>query len=158
MARYKVINRAGDYRTDQDVRNVLNYVTSPGKISAGSVLGGAVLPELAADMMECVTDVFHNAEGLRLRHSVLSFSPDEGLSLEAVKAIARDCLSFYEDDYQIISAVHEDREHLHIHFVMNTTNYNTGSKYCGTKKDYYDFLGHIDAHLIPYGTHVESGK
>ena len=158
MAVYKVINKSGNYRTDRDVRNVVKYVTSPKKIREGGITGGAVLPEIAADAMECVTRAFHNTEGLHLRHSVLAFYPEEGLSPDDVKEVARDCLSFYEDDYQILAAVHEDREHLHIHLVMNTTNYNSGSKYAGTKKDYYDFLDHLNRILAPYGTHVVAEK
>lgn len=151
-------NKSGNYRTTQDVRSVIDYVTSPQKVHKDGVLGGAVLPEIAAEAMECVTNVFYNTEGLRLRHSVLSFSPTEGLTADDVKEIARDCLTFYEDKYQILAAVHEDREHLHIHFAMNTTNYNDGSKYPGSRKDFYDFLGHINSLLCSYGTHVKLEK
>lgn len=158
MAIYKVINKSGNYRTAQDVKNVTNYVTSPGKVREDGVSGGAVLPEIAADAMESVTRAYHNTEGLHLRHSVLSFDPKECLSPDDVKEIAQECLSFYKDKYQIISAVHEDRDHLHIHLVMNTTNYTDGSKYPGTRKDYYDFLNYIDNLLAPYHIHVEPEK
>lgn len=64
-------------------------------------------------------------------------------------------IEHYEDKYQIVAAVHEDREHLHIHFGMNTTSYCDGSKYHGTKKDYYDFIRYMDDLTAPYGIHVK---
>lgn len=107
--------------------------------------------------MDAVTELFHNDtdSGPRLRHSVLSFSPDEGLSPAEVKNIASQAIKYYEDKYQIVAAVHEDREHLHIHFGMNTTSYLDGSKYHGEKKDYYDFIKRLNTLTQPHGIRVK---
>lgn len=158
MAIYKVVNEPENYRSAQDVQQVIAYATSPDKVSQNGVFGGAVLPENASEAMECVIAVYHNEGGLCLRHSVLSFSPEDSISLEQAKEIAPECISYYEDEFQILAAVHEDTDHPHIHIVMNTTNYNDGSKYRGTKADYYGFLRHIDEVLRPYGTHVCPAK
>lgn len=158
MATYKVIYSPGDYQTSQDVRNVISYATSPSKTNSDGIFGGAVLPEIAAISMEGITHVFHQEDGLKLRHSVLSFSPKEPVTPRQVKEIAKDCIRYYEDDYQIIAAVHEDRDHLHIHFVMNTTSYRTGRKYRGNKTDYYGFLSHMEQATAPYGIRVKNTK
>ena len=155
MAVYEVINKPGNYRTAQDVERGIRYITSPLKVKPDGVFGGTVLPSCAADAMNCVTNAYHNQEGVRFRHSVLSFAPDEGVSVEQVKEIARRYISYYADSYQIIAAVHEDTPHPHIHFGMNTTSYVDGSKYKGDKKDLYDFEDHIDQMLHRYGTHLK---
>lgn len=107
--------------------------------------------------MNAVTELFHKDTdtGPRLRHSVLSFSPDEGLSPADAKKIASEAIKHYESEYQIVDAVHEDREHLHIHFGMNITSYIDGAKYHGGKKDYYGFISYLNTLTIPYGIHVK---
>ena len=151
MAIYKVINQAGNYRTSRDVEKLIRYITLEDKTPKDGIIGGAVLPENAAEAMNAVTDAYHQERGPRVRHSVLSFSPDEILSERQVKEIAKKCVSYYEDRYQILAAIHEDKEHLHIHFAMNTTSYLDGKKYHGVKKDYFGFMKHIDHCLSPYG-------
>ena len=155
MAVYEVTNSPGDYRTAQDVERGICYITSPWKVKPDGIFGGAVPPSCAADAMNCVTDAYHSKEGVRLRHSVLSFAPNEGVSIEQAKEIAQRCISYYADSYQIIAAVHEDTPHPHIHFGMNTTSYVDGSKYRGDKKDLYDFEDYVDQMLHVYGTHLK---
>ena len=108
--------------------------------------------------MEAVTRIYHRENGTHLRHSVLSFTPDECVTARQVKDIAQQVLTYYQDDYQILAAVHEDKDHLHIHFVMNCVNYRDGSKYRGKKKDYYGFLKHVNGVLHPYGLHAWIAK
>lgn len=156
MASYKVINKAGKYKDNWAIHDVIHYATS--KASADSVFGGAVLPEIAIQSMKGVNRAYHKDKGTRLRHSVLSFSPNEGVTLHQVKDVARQAIRYYQNDYQILAAVHDDREHLHIHFVMNTVSYRDGSKYGGKKKDYYGFHKHLNDILHHYGLHVELEK
>jgi len=158
MATYKVINEAKKYHDPDSFQDVLHYVTSPGKAASAGVIGGAILPEIAVVSMKGVIHTFQKEKGLKLRHSVLSFSPDESVTPRQVKEIAKECVHYYEDDYQILAAVHEDRDHLHIHFVMNTTSYRDGHKYRGDKADYYQFLAHMNRVVAPYGSHVKPVK
>lgn len=74
MATYKVKCGAGNYQTDPEIKQVLDYVTNPEKTNFEIICGGALVPELAALSMECVTDAYHNETGTHLRHSILSFS------------------------------------------------------------------------------------
>lgn len=151
MAVYKVINKAGQYRDPNSVQDVIDYITSPSKISPDGVIGGAILPEDAVTAMNRATETCHKEFGSRLRHSVLSFSPEEIITPRQVKKVAEECVRYYEDDYQIVAAVHEDQDHPHIHFVMSTTCYRTGRKYHGDKADYYGSLKHMNQATAPYG-------
>lgn len=158
MAVYKVVNQAGQYRDPDAVQDVINYITSESKVSSDGIICGAVSPENAAAEMNHVIESYHKKSGPRIRHSVLSFSPEEPITPRQVKKVAKECVQYYKDDYQIVSAVHEDRDHLHIHFVMNTTSYCTGRKYHGDKADYYGFLKHMSQATAPYGIRVKQAK
>lgn len=158
MAVYTVVNKAGQYRDTNAVQDVISYITSPGKVSSDGIVCGAVSLEDAVVAMNHVTKIHHKEFGPRLRHSVLSFSPEEPITPRQVKMVARECVHYYEDDYQIIAAVHEDKEHPHIHFVMNTTSHRTGRKYRGDKADYYAFLSHMKRAAAPYGIRVKTIK
>lgn len=155
MAIYKVNTEKGGYRTAQDVENVVSYILNPWKVKSGAAVSGAVPLSHTADAMECVTSAYHNEEGVHIRHTELSFSSDENISVDQAEEIAQECISYYLGSYQIIAAVHEDASHLHIHFGMNTTSYVDGSKYPGDKKDLYDFRQHINRVLRPYGIHLQ---
>lgn len=158
MAIYRVINKPGDFRTEQDVERGVGYVISPKAAKQDGVFGGAVPLSCAADAMNCVSDVYHNKKGVRFRHSVLSFARDDGISTDEAKEIAEKCISFYSDEYQIVAGVHEDTQYTHIHFGMNTTSYVDGSRYPGTKSDYYNFLEYLNQVVKPYGIIVKAVK
>lgn len=158
MATYKVIHAPKTYQTARDVENVISYITSTNKTRENGIIGGAVLPENAADAMNIVTDAYYKETGPRIRHSVLSFSPDDPISFDQVREIAMDCVDYYKDYYQMVAAIHEDRDYLHIHFAMNTTSYVNGSKYHGEKKDYYGFIKHANQYTAPYGIIVKPGE
>lgn len=156
MAIYRVINTTNKYADNHAVHDVLSYVTS--KAYNDSISGGAVLLGIAEISMEGVAKAYGKDKGIRLRHSVLSFDPYECITPRQAKAVAQQALEYYQDDYQILSAVHVDKDHLHIHFVMNSVNYHDGSKYRGKKEDYYGFIRHMNKVLQPYGIHVHPAK
>lgn len=158
MATYKVKCGAGNYQTDPEIKQILNYATKPQKTNSKIICSGALIPELATLSMECLTDVYHNEMGTHLRHSMLNFSPKDPITKNDVINIGKKAVQYYEDEYQILAAVHTDEDHLHLHLVMNTTNYNDGSKYKGRKQDLYAFQKHLKAILKPYGLSVNLVK
>ena len=118
----------------------------------------ALFPNIAAYSMEGLCRAFDKTEGLLLRHSILSFSPEERIDAWDAADIATRAIRYYKQQYQILAAVHEDRPHIHIHFVMNTLNYRTGKKYPGDRADYYGFLAYLGKILKPYGLKVKPEK
>lgn len=158
MATYKVIHEPKKYHDMKSFHDVIQYIKSSCKTSPDGVIGGAVSTETAAEEMETVVQAFHKEKGVKLRHSVLSFAPEEPVTARQVKEIAGECIRYYESSYQILAAVHEDRDHLHVHFVMNTTSYRDGHKYHGDKADYYGFLSHMNRVTKSYGSYVKLEK
>lgn len=158
MAILKVIHEAGKYHDDNAYKDVIHYATSHDKVREDGVIGASVVPEIAPAAMKAVTKAYHKNDGVKLRHAILSFGQEENIDFDKAKQIATQAMGCYAEDYQMMAAIHEDQENLHVHFIMNTVNYNDGSKYRGTKADYYGFLRHIDEVLRPYGTYVCPAK
>ncbi|WP_449449215.1 relaxase/mobilization nuclease domain-containing protein, partial [Streptococcus suis] len=62
-------------------------------------------------------------------HIIQSFSPEDNLTPEQVHEIGRKTmLEFLGPDYQFVIATHTDRDHLHNHIIVNTTNSSTLKK------------------------------
>ena len=95
---------------------------------------------------------FGQNHGIRLRHWIISFYPNE-LTLPEIAAFARQACAFYAGKYQIVYAVHEDVPHPHIHFVMNYISYLDGSRYRGDKQDYWAYIKELKS--IAYMYHIQ---
>jgi len=150
-------SQVGDqkYHDEDAVNAVMNYIFREDKLQEGLMGGFAVNPLFAADQFKILADAYGKDYGIRLRHMILSFSPEETLTLFDAKQIAYQIASYYGREYQIVWACHIDARCLNIHFVMNTVSYRTGMKYDGSKADYYRFQAHINHILSPYGMYVE---
>lgn len=142
------------YHDTDAIQDVIAYVLNPAKTHPSYIGGFSVNPQMAAAQFEIVARVNGKAFGIRLRHMVLSFEPGEPVSKDLAKQIAYQVAAYYGDEYQIIYAVHLDKPHLHIHFVMNTVSYRTGTKYDGSKRDYYRFIDHMKNVLRGYGFYL----
>ena len=150
MAIFKIIHAHGKYHDVSSFRDLPEYVTQSNKTTQELVLGGALFPEIAAESMQSLCAAYQKTDEVKLRHSVLSFSPEENISVSQAKGIARQALEYYEEEYQIMAAVHTDKDHLHIHLLMNTTSYRTGKKYPGNRADYFAFRDHLNKILRPH--------
>ena len=146
MVWLRILNENGKYHDGDAINNVLNYCLNSEKTPTALVGGWAVTPENAVAEMSTFSKAACKESGLRLRHFVITFDPKTFHDSEKAFEIAEKCAQYYGDDHQIVYAVHEDKGHVHAHFVMNTVRYTDGKKYRGTQKDLYDFT--------KYGTNV----
>ena len=133
---YKVIGvgEHGKYFDEGAYAQVIGYVRSH------ALLFGALnirnYCEAAEEMLQNAKRWGKNS-GKRVRHSVLSFGYDDPITPIQAASMADSILAFYEE-YQIVYAVHHNKEGMHIHFVMNQVSLQ-GSRYRGQKADYYAF-------------------
>ena len=153
MATFKVIGlgQDGKYMDDYSREDVIAYVLRNDKTPHHCIGGAAVNVYNAFQEMTLLAQAFYKDSGLRLRHSVISFENSENIGINEVDQIARHAIAYYSGAYQIIYAVHEDAEHLHIHLVMNSVSYLDGKKYHGDKKDYYGFINYMKSVVGSYG-------
>ena len=70
----------------------------------------------------------------------LSFSPDDNdkLTYEEVFNIAKEFAEKFFDGYQVMFAVHTDKPHKHVHFLVGNCHTETGKAYRRSQKDLYD--------------------
>ena len=151
MASYKVIHQPGQYHDSSALNDVLGYCLQPKKTPGGFIFSRNVDANYAAEEMNDVATAYGKDSGLRLRHSVLSFSPNEEIDKADATEIAQQVLEYYGDKYQIVAAIHEDTDNPHIHFVMNQVSFQNGAKYRGQKDDYYRFERYLKGVLSDHG-------
>ena len=157
MATFKVINRRGQFLDSNSYRDAVNYICQLEKVKTSmNILTGGVLPDYPVESMEFIAAQHRQCKGRRLIHSELAFDPqkEKHITPGLARHIAQALIDYIEDEYQIVAAIHEDTDHLHIHFVMSTVNIKTGRKYRGTKKDYYDLCNHLCRVAKKYGVKV----
>lgn len=143
MATYKVIG-VGEHKKyfdEESYSSVIHYVFC----NAIYIGGNTRSPESAADEMLYVANLFHKNKGKRLRHSVLSFSKRDRVTAALANNYALEIKEFYADEYQIVYAVHNSTDEVHIHFVMNQISYKDGHRYAGKKQDYYAFKRYMES-------------
>ena len=88
-------------------------------------------------------------------HMAQSFAPTDNVTPELVKEIAERFLQHPSfRGYQVVYAVHINKDHLHAHFVINTVNYETGLKWQQTKDDLAALKAYSDELCKEYGLSV----
>lgn len=69
-------------------------------------------------------------ESVLAHHLIQSFSPEDKLSPEEIHKIGRETmLEFTGKEYEFVIATHVDKEHIHNHIIMNSTNSVTGKAF-----------------------------
>lgn len=62
-------------------------------------------------------------------HIIQSFSPEDDLTPEQIHNIGRETiLEFTGQEYEFVIATHIDKEHIHNHIIINSTNFLTGKQ------------------------------
>lgn len=143
MATYKVIG-VGDHKKyfdENSYHSVINYIFS----HATSIGGSTRSVETAADEMLYIANYFNKNSGKRLRHSMLSFSKEERVTPGIANNYALGIKEYYADEFQIVYAVHNNTDEVHIHFVMNQISFIDGHRYAGKKQDYYGFKKYMQS-------------
>lgn len=116
----------GCYRDENDVRNVVNYISDMEKsihlVGGGlGVIGAEEIqscPEFIADQILTVQH-YKGCRGRRLYHVVVSFDNVlDGLDIREIKRVADRIVYLYRG-YQSVYALHENTQHMHLHILFN---------------------------------------
>ena len=154
MAVLKIKSVPQKYTDELAYQQLLDYIMRPDKTPDHYIGGFAVHPQYAAEEMQLVSQAYHQDRGVRLRHWIISFEKHELADAWHANQFAQMACRFYADTYQIVYSVHEDAEHLHVHFVMNMISYQNGKRYSGQKKDFYDYLKYLQEIADLFGTYI----
>lgn len=151
MATIKFLNAAGKYSDANALKNVITYILQPTKTPSHIIGGKCVDLQNAVESMRTIAQHYGKDHGTRLRHFVLSFYPREVYCSHVLQAVAERICSYIGNNYQVVYALHEDTETMHIHFVFNAVSYVDGHKYHGDKHDYHALINYVRCVLHSYG-------
>ena len=123
MAIIKVVKKSG--KTYTSLKKVLNYVGEKAYKTYG-INCNEDYKRVAYDFFE-TKDYFNKKDGRQYRHYIQSFSPKE-VSKDKALEIAIKWAEEAFPGHEVFIAVHDDKEHFHSHFIVNTVNFEAGEK------------------------------
>lgn len=88
-------------------------------------------------------------------HLIQSYSPEDKLTPEQVHEIGRQTMmEFTGGDYEFVIATHVDKDHLHNHIILSTTNTSTLKKMRWQKNTLKNLRAISDKHAAKYGAKI----
>ena len=137
-----------NYMSNNALENVVNYVKRYSKTS-GNVGAQGVMLYTAYECMYKVQKYFCQTDGKKVQHFILSFDASDDIeSVNLMNLGYAVCALFPE--YQLVFGIHNDTDHIHIHWALNPVNMITGSKLSFTFKETYTLRAKISELLEPY--------
>ncbi len=116
-----------------------------------------VMTKLAAAFKKGDDDLKELSSGKQVlaHHIIQSFSPDDNLTPEQVHEIGcQTMLELTGGNYEFVIATHTDKDHLHNHIILNTTNTSTLKKFRWEKKTLKNLRAISDKYAARYGAKI----
>lgn len=142
----------------QTVAAIVRYVTRVDKTDSLLMDGLNVtpVPDLAVQEMMAYKDYYGSTSGKQYHHVVISYHRDEHITPEQA---AQNALELAKgtpkwQQHQILLATHTDRDHIHTHLIINSTNMATGRKLRWLRRDLADIKDRCVAMCLQQGLHV----
>lgn len=97
---------------------------------------------------------FNDHKQIMVFHGYQSFEPGE-VSAEVAHEIGIKLVEeLYGDKFEVVVATHVDKKHIHNHFLLNSTSFVDGKRFCNTKKDYRMLRETSDKLCLEYGLSI----
>lgn len=137
MAILKIVNRRNGKRKRSHLARVIKYVLKTEKTEEKLIYGQNLEPERAYQMMMETKDLFNKRKGMDYFHFVLSYPPNEKITPEQALEQAKELLERTKKfrGYETLVAVHRDKKHIHVHFIVNSVNFVDGRKFHLSRKE-----------------------
>jgi hypothetical protein len=127
------------------IAKAINYVAQDEKTVHKLVSGISCNPKTAIEEMKATKALWNKTDGRQYKHFVQSFSPDEKVTPELAHKIALELAEKEFKGFEVVIATHDDAEHIHTHFIVNSVNYENGKKFQQSKEDLQALKTHSDA-------------
>lgn len=134
------------------ISNAIRYITKKEKTEYKLIGGYNCRGNNALSEMKATKKFWNKTGGRQYKHFVQSFSPDEKISLDEAYDIAYELIESWNKfkGYEVCFAVHKDREHIHTHMIVNSVSFESGKKFCYSKKELQDFKDLSDKILLKH--------
>lgn len=116
-----------------------------------------IMTKLAAAFKKGDDDLKELSSGKQVlaHHIIQSFSPEDNLTPEQIHEIGRQTMmEFTGGNYEFIIATHTDKNHLHNHIILSTTNTSTLKKMRWQKNTLKNLRAISDKHAAKYGAKI----
>lgn len=138
MAINKTVNKSS--KSHGAMRNCIEYVLRDHKTTDGYVYMTGPAPETLTwdSVYQAFLEekkIWKKDNGRMYSHNIISFHRDEAITHEEALDFGREFADRWFEGHQTLIAVHQDKDHVHIHLVTNTVNYENGRKLHNTRKD-----------------------
>ena len=112
------------------INTVLDYVMQEEKTEQKLLSGLNCVPDTVKDEMRVTKLLWDKDGGRTYKHFVQSFAPGEKIDPAQAHQIACQLAASRPEwqDFEVLIATHEDKEHIHTHFVVNSVSYVDGHK------------------------------
>ena len=139
--------KLGNIKSKKHLKTSIEYIFNPEKTDGGRYIFGdsGTTAEEVEDAFLSTKDVFGKNDGRQAYHFILTFGSDESVTEALVQKITEKFMEQYfpADDHDWTAAVHNDKEHMHVHIIFNSVNRNTGYKYRYENGDWEDQIQKI---------------
>ena len=123
MAIIKVVKRSG--KTYTSLKRALDYVGKKACLTRGLNCDDNY-KNVAYNFFE-TKDYYKKTGGRQYRHYIQSFKPGE-ITEDKIMEVATKWAEKAFPSHEVFIAIHNDKDHLHAHFIVNTVNFETGKK------------------------------
>ncbi|MCC8106062.1 MAG: relaxase/mobilization nuclease domain-containing protein [Clostridiales bacterium] len=134
----RIKEKAGANKSSHLQKNIF-YICQDSKTGGGLWIGGNAgnTPGMIYRTMMENKKLWGKEDGSQGFHYVLSFAPDSPVDEELAFKIAEDfCRELLGDDFYYAIAVHNDREHMHVHITFDSVSKTDGMKFHSPKGDW----------------------
>lgn len=150
--------KQGGSSVTASLRHALVYITNPEKTQDNALVGSVnCLPDAdsAYGQMVDTKKYFGKELGRQGYHIIISFEKGEASPETAFVIGEKFVQEFLQEDYEVVYAVHDDKEHCHVHIVYNNVHMETGYKFQYKKGDWKNIMQPITNRLCEeYGLAV----
>ncbi len=127
MAAFEIEIPEGDYENKDAVQRVINYICRLDKPE--QVGGMGVYPLYIKEMAEQfhrVKQIYHKEKGKQVFHIIISFDRSLSFTVDEVMRMGYKIAEYWGYDRQVMFAVHDDTQNIHIHVAINTVAFTNG--------------------------------
>ncbi|MFI3200745.1 MAG: relaxase/mobilization nuclease domain-containing protein [Eubacteriales bacterium] len=139
------------------LKGVLTYIQEDHKTEDGKLVWGKDLVKGKEFEQMFITKKMHQKiSGRQYAHFVQSFGVDDLVTPEMAFTISKEFIKRNHkfDDFQVVSAVHTNEKHMHIHYIVNSVGIEKGEKWQCSPKDLEKMRNISDELCYEYGLSV----
>jgi len=117
------------------LNKAINYVTKEEKTESRLISGQDCNSSTALEEMQATKEQFNKLDGRQYYHYIQSFAKTENISHARAHEIAKEWAEANFKGFEVLIATHQDKDHIHTHFIVNSVSNETGMKFHSSKKD-----------------------